>query len=101
MFLKLLLGLLPLTLLCCPLPRAGAPVTATGAVSFSLHSEPSGAAVSVDGVHRGTTPLTVGLTPGTHRVLMTRAGYFPLEATLDVSGDASGIPFVGRLVASH
>ncbi len=44
-----------------------------GAGSLSIESRPSGVAVMVDGQPRGTTPLSLRLTPGAH-VLELRAG---------------------------
>jgi hypothetical protein len=39
---------------------------------LTVRSEPAGARVTIDGVESGITPLTVeGLTPGTHKVLLT------------------------------
>ncbi len=46
----------------------------TGAISIS--SSPSGAAVYVDGIYKGTTPETVsGLSAGTHNLRLTYTGY--------------------------
>jgi hypothetical protein len=42
---------------------------------LEVTSDPPGAQVSIDGVSRGTTPLTVSdITAGPHRVVITRAG---------------------------
>lgn len=44
------------------------PSPGTGALS--IDSSPTGAGVFVDGVLRGTTPLVISLTPGTHTLLI-------------------------------
>jgi hypothetical protein len=45
-----------------------------------IHSTPAGAAVTVDGIPRGTTPVAVrGLALGTRRVEVSRPGYQPAE----------------------
>jgi hypothetical protein len=52
-----------------PVHAAVTPATATGALH--VQSDQKQAAVSVDGVDRGTSPLTVdGLTPGDHHVVV-------------------------------
>ncbi len=50
------------------------PPVSTGTLSIS--SNPSGAAVYVDGLYRGVTATTIGnLAPGQHVVLLSKAGY--------------------------
>jgi hypothetical protein len=39
-----------------------------------VESTPSGAQVEIDGMQRGTTPLTLDLPPGTHALALTRRG---------------------------
>ena len=68
----------------CPPPRLD-PGAQKGGVQFSWDSEPSGADISVDGIPRGMTPVTTSLTPGTHRVTMSKSGYFNLETTVEVT----------------
>ncbi len=48
-----------------------------------VHSEPEGADVSIDGAHKGKTPLLIAAQPlGTYRVNITKAGYQPREVEL-------------------
>lgn len=56
--------------------------------SIEVRSEPDGAEVFVDGVARGTTPMTVhGLVSGSHIVRVTRPGHSPhLETTVVRAG---------------
>ena len=43
--------------------------------SISITSTPSNASVKVDGIYRGTTPLSVNTNVGTHRVVLEKDGY--------------------------
>jgi hypothetical protein len=61
------------------------PSPATG--SLLIRSVPSGSAVTVDGVRRGATPLTVrALALGTRQILVERAGYAPAERSVTLTG---------------
>jgi formylglycine-generating enzyme required for sulfatase activity len=54
-----------------------------GQGELSIRSEPSGADISIDDVYYGTSPLTVTLTPGVHRVKAAKSGYRPeTQATM-------------------
>ena len=56
---------------------AAVPAATTG--SLEVVSDPPGAAVSIDGAPRGTTPIIInGLAAGIHEVQLTREGYTPL-----------------------
>ena len=63
-----------------PLPTP-APVTATVvSTALTITSEPSGARVVVDGIGRGTTPLTVPHLPGgLRRVRVIKDGFVSQE----------------------
>ena len=53
--------------------------------SLEIHSEPSGAKVSLDGNPVGDTPLTLFPIPyGPHRIRMDRVGYEPHEEQVQV-----------------
>ena len=54
-----------------------------GATTLTLTTRPPGARVELDGEFVGSTPLTVSVTPGVHRVLATREGYLPQGSRLD------------------
>jgi len=82
----------------CPPPRLDAGAQKAGAVEFKLDSEPGGAEVVVDGIPRGTAPVTLHLTPGSHRVKLSKSGYFALESAVEVT---AGGAFTGRMMASH
>jgi PEGA domain len=52
--------------------RQGATVAAAAEMGTALFkSSPDGATILVDGVHRGTTPIKLSLTPGSHTVTIT------------------------------
>jgi hypothetical protein len=65
-------------------PAAAAkPAVATGALV--IESRPAGAAVSINGTRRGSTPLTVSdLAPGEYRILMTLPGFRNFATTVRV-----------------
>lgn len=71
------------------LPAAAGAAPATGALQ--VVSDPRGAAVSVDGVDRGVTPLVIGqLTPGDHEVVVrTSAGVQRRTVTVASGATAS------------
>lgn len=63
--------------------------------SISVSSNPSGAAIYLNGNYRGVTPLTIkGLAPGTYSLEAERSGYNSDHATVTVrSGQQSEIRF--------
>ncbi|MGB5306555.1 MAG: PEGA domain-containing protein [Gammaproteobacteria bacterium] len=72
-----------------------------------LGSKPAGASVSVDGVYRGTTPLTLALASGVgHTVRLTKPGYqhfdkqLQLSANEEQSFDAQLLPQYGIVFVS-
>jgi formylglycine-generating enzyme required for sulfatase activity len=66
-----------------------------------LVSNPTGAAVSVDGSFQGQTPLTLRLAPGQpHTVALTKPGYESMTRELSVSADSGQrivVPMVAQL----
>ncbi len=55
--------------------------------TLSVSSNPSGAAVYVDGIYRGLTPTTIGnLAPGQHVVLLSKAGYHDWQGYANIQG---------------
>ncbi|MEZ4403731.1 MAG: serine/threonine-protein kinase [Kofleriaceae bacterium] len=59
-----------------PVPAAA---PAAPVASLEVVTDPAGAAVEIDGVPRGTTPVVVaGLAVGIHEVKLTRDGYAPM-----------------------
>ena len=55
-----------------PLPALNADAPRTG--NLTIETRPIGAEVAIDGEHRGSTPLTVALTPGPHAVALRSDG---------------------------
>ncbi len=53
--------------------------------SLTINSNPSGAKVYVDGDYRGTTPLTLNLTPGTHSIKLTKQDYQDYTTTITLN----------------
>ncbi len=87
---KLLLPALFLLMLTAPL-IGEEPATAAKSRSVSVYidSRPDFAEIQVDGKFIGTTPLNYRLTPGMHRVTLTRSRFAPWTRDLLVT---DGIP---------
>lgn len=66
-------------------PSGGSGADAAGA-TLRVESEPTGAAVEIDGRARGHSPIEVTVAPGAHRVVLRRQGY--ADATYAVRADA-------------
>jgi hypothetical protein len=62
---------------------------ATGLSSVIVQSTPAGADINVDDKFLGTTPSTVQLTPGEHRIVIVKAGFKPWERTMTISPNGS------------
>ena len=58
---------------------------------LSIRVLPQGAKVIVDGVGSGTTPVSLELPPGQHRVRVELDGYEPWTATIDLGTDGTTI----------
>ncbi len=59
-------------------------------VTINLTSEPTGAAVTIDGKDRGTTPVTHSkLKPGEHDITISADGYRSFEKKLEIAADDS------------
>jgi len=63
---------------------AAEPSSARQTVKCSFTSTPAGAEVTVDGRYVGSTPSVVGLTTGTHVVVVSTAGYAQWKRELAV-----------------
>lgn len=68
-----------------PLPEKSPP----GTILFTLkvRTTPLGANVSVDGVSKGSTPLTLQLPKGTHLLRMTQPGYRDMAKQITIEED--------------
>ncbi len=66
-----------------------------------LITEPSGAAVSVNGEYRGQTPLTLSLVPGrAHQLTLVKPGFDSIEQELSVAADSGHtltLPMTARM----
>ncbi len=71
--------------------------------SLTIDSNPSGADVYIDGDYKGTTPLTLNLTPRTHQIKLTRQDYKNYTTTITINpGESKSIsvtltPALGHL----
>jgi serine/threonine protein kinase len=67
-----------------------APVAADGMGTLVVQTNPSGAAVEVDGQPRGVTPLTIGLSPGRHTLKLANEGNIrSMPITIAAGGQVS------------
>ncbi len=58
--------------------------------TLSIASEPTGAAVTLDGAAVGKTPVTLeSVVAGSHRIVLTRKGYYPYESAIDLAAGQS------------
>lgn len=73
--------------------RSSATSTPTLPGSLIVSSTPDASSVTVNGQYKGSTPLTLdSLSPGDYTVNVTRFGYAPYSATVDLkSGETLGI----------
>ncbi len=63
------------------------PIDAIQLVKVTITTEPPGAAISVDGVAKGPSPVTIELSPSAKAKMMaTLAGYDTVERDLDAAG---------------
>ena len=68
--------------------RADAAPAAQSDAGLLIHSTPAGAAVAVDGISRGVTPVAVrGLPLGTRTVVVTRPGYRQVERQIALTAE--------------
>ena len=64
-------------------------VASTGLSSVMVKSTPDGAEITVDDKFLGTTPSTVQLTPGEHKIVILKAGFRSWERTMTISPNGS------------
>jgi len=62
---------------------------APGLSSVIIKSMPDGAEITVDDKFLGTTPSTVQLTPGEHKIVILKAGFRSWERTMTISPNGS------------
>lgn len=56
---------------------------------LNVTSDPLGAFLSIDGVSKGNTPLTLDLAPGRYEIVLEMEGYRPKTSPVTVMGDVS------------
>jgi hypothetical protein len=66
---------------------AGTPDPAAGRqVSVLVESEPAAADIEIDGGFVGSTPSTLSLTAGSHKIVVKKKGFADWTRTMNVSG---------------
>ena len=78
---------LPILLPLLTVPLIGEERQRPNTVSVVIDSRPDYAEIVVDGKFIGTTPLNYRLTPGVHRIELTRPGYSTWVRDLTVSDE--------------
>lgn len=71
--------------------RGAEGAAATAPARYAVESRPAGAEVSVDGRSAGTTPLSVDLTAGSHKLTVRAPGYDGSERTVNVESGTNGV----------
>ncbi|MCX7668879.1 MAG: DUF5107 domain-containing protein [Anaerolineae bacterium] len=69
-------------------PAARAPAVSAGSTRLIIAPEPPAGRVIVDGVPRGSAPLTLTLPAGEHRIELQADGYAPLSETIALEAGA-------------
>lgn len=72
-----------------------------GATALTIATTPGGAAVTVDGVGVGNSPITVSVKPGPHRLRASMSGYYPAPETKVVVERGAPATHTLSLVPSH
>lgn len=100
-------ALLPaLALLCaCPTGRPAAPPApqaprSPSARELRVESAPAGAVAAAPGSPSCTTPCSLWLEPGRHRLTVRKTGHLPFELEVEVGPDGAA-PVRAALVSSH
>ncbi|HEY3102135.1 MAG TPA: PEGA domain-containing protein [Pyrinomonadaceae bacterium] len=68
---------------------AAPPMAASPDSSVTIKSSPEGADITVDDKFVGTTPSTIHLSPGEHKITVVKPGYKPWERTMSVTANGS------------
>jgi hypothetical protein len=72
---------------------------ASDALTVDFSSRPTGATVSVDGVSVGSTPLSLSLTQGEHRIRISKEDFRAYDETVTINTDHQAIdPFLEQTV---
>ena len=70
--------------------------------SLAVITEPTGAEISVDGIFKGVSPVTIaGLTPTTHTVLITLKGYSNATTNISIHSRADAEVYSGPAEKLH
>ena len=77
--------------------RGAEGAAATAPARYAVESRPAGAEVLVDGRSAGTTPLSVDLTAGAHKLTVRAAGYDGSERNVNVESGTNGVVAVDML----
>ena len=74
-------------------------ITLTPKIKSLINSDPEGAELFIDGILYGKTPLTSieSLTPGEHKITISKTGFETFETEVDVKDDGTFEPIQAKL----
>lgn len=67
-------------------PAAGTAEAPAGVTRVAIHSQPEGADIEVDGSYVGSTPSTLPMTPGRHKIVVRKRGFEDWEREIQFMG---------------
>ena len=71
--------------------NTGAPAQTVSDAELAVTSSPAGADIELDGNFVGSTPSTIGASPGNHLIVIKKSGFKPWERKLKISTGKVGI----------
>ena len=70
-------------------PKADPSPSALGLSSVAIKSTPDGAEITVDDKFVGTTPSTIQLAPGEHKIMLAKSGFKSWERTITITAGST------------
>ena len=62
--------------------------------TININTDPTGAQVSLNGEHKGSTPYSTLLKPGDYLLRITKPGYIPYKKNMHLGGDNPDLNFI-------
>jgi len=72
-----------------PTPTASVSAATSATSAVTIKSTPDGADITIDDKFVGTTPSTIQLVPGEHKIAVSKSGFKPWERTMTVNPNGS------------
>jgi PEGA domain len=74
--------------------REAAPTSVAATSSLILTSDPAGAMTSIDGLQKGTTPISITVTPGMRAMEVQQKGYISSNISIDLAANQRQSVFI-------